>query len=176
MQLKTMQCIVFLLYLYRMDDFAKLAEEVVLHKIRSAWHEIARVYNEMASEYGITLSMGFVLLTLYEETGTPVTKIAPRMGMEPNSLSRTLKSMEDKGMVLRKKDKIDKRKVYICVTEHGAQMRKIALKAVYRLNEAIVKDVPPTKLQAFFEVINQVSGSVEKFREDMHSISQEKLN
>lgn len=150
-----------------MDDFIKLADGVIIHKIRSAWHEIARVYNEMASEYGITLSMGFALLTLYEEEGTPVTKIAPRMGMEPNSLSRTLKNMEDKGMIFRKKDEIDKRKVYICLTEHGKQMRKIALKAVYRLNDAIIEDIPPEKLNAFFEVIHQVSGSVEKFREDM---------
>jgi len=45
-------------------------------------------------------------------------------------------------------------------------MRKIALKAVYQLNDAIVEDVPQEKLNAFFEVINQVSGSVEKFREE----------
>ncbi len=152
-----------------MDDFTKLAEEVVLHKIRSAWHEIARVYNEMASEYGITLSMGFVLLTLHEESGTPVTKIAPRMGMEPNSLSRTLKKMEDMGMVTRRKDHVDKRKVYICPTEYGQQMRKIALKAVYKLNDAIIEDVPQKKLDAFFEVINQVSGSVEKFQEQIRT-------
>jgi len=99
---------------------------VTIHKIRSAWHEIARVYNEVAARYGLTLSMGFVLLTLYEEGGTPVTKIAPRMGMEPNSLSRTLKNMEDKALIYRRKDKIDKRKVYICPTEHGKQMRKVA--------------------------------------------------
>jgi len=108
-----------------MDNFIQLAEEVTIHKIRSAWHEIARVYNEVAARYGLTLSMGFVLLTLYEEEGTPVTKIAPR-------------------------------------TEHGKQMRKIALKAVYQLHDAIVTDIPQEKVDAFFEVINQVSSSVEK--------------
>ncbi len=159
-----MHCIVFLYYLCKMDDFIQLAEEVTIHKIRSAWHEIARVYNEVAARYGLTLSMGFVLLTLYEEEGTPVTKIAPRMGMEPNSLSRTLKNMEDKALIYRRKDKVDKRKVYIRPTEHGKQMRKIALKAVYQLHDAIVADIPQEKVDAFFEVINQVSYSVEKFR------------
>jgi len=161
-----MQRIAFLSYLHHMDDFIELAEEVTIHKIRSAWHEIARVYNEVAARYGITLSMGFVLLTLHEEGGTPVTKIAPRMGMEPNSLSRTLKNMEDKALIYRRKDEIDKRKVYICPTEHGKQMRKVALKSVYQLHDAIVEDVAPEKVNAFFEVINQVSASVEKFRKE----------
>ena len=75
--------------------------------------------------------------------------------------------METKALVYRRKDKEDKRKAYVCMTEYGQQMRKIALKAVYTLNEAIVKDVAPEKLTAFFEVINQVSGSVEKFRAEM---------
>ena len=82
----------------------QLAEELTIQKIRFAWHEIARVYNEVATRYGLTLSMGFVLLTLYEEEGTPVTKIAPRMGMEPNSLSRTLKNMEEKTVVIGKQN------------------------------------------------------------------------
>ena len=51
----------------------------------------------MAAEHDTTVSMAFVLLAINEEEGTPVTRIAPRMGMEPNSLSRILKSMEEKG-------------------------------------------------------------------------------
>ncbi len=152
-----------------MDDFTKLAEEVVIHQIRSAWHEISRIFNEMASEHNITMSIGFVLLTLHEEEGTPVTKIAPRMGMEPNSLSRTLKKMEEMGMITRRKDSIDKRKVYICPTEYGYQMRKIVLKSVYKLNDAIVEDIPKEKLYTFFEVMSLVSGSVTRFREQMRA-------
>ena len=142
----------------------KLAEQILVYRIRFAWHEIARMYNEIASEYDVTLSMGFILLTINEQEGTPVTKIAPRMGMKPNSLSRVLKSMEDKDLIIRKKDEHDMRLVYICLTELGRDRRRIALEAVFRLNNALVKDLAPEKIEAFFEVMEQVPKVVEEMK------------
>ena len=70
-------------------------EETVDYAIKAAWHAIARMYNQQASKHDITMSMGFVLLNIHSE-GTPATKIAPLMGLEARSLSRLLKSMEEK--------------------------------------------------------------------------------
>ena len=82
-----------------MDKYEQIAERIIVNKIRSSWLEITKMYNEMAANKGGTMSMAFVLLTINEQYGTPVTKIAPRMGMEPNSLSRLLKTMEKKGAI-----------------------------------------------------------------------------
>lgn len=150
-----------------MDDFQKIADGLVIYKLRSSWMEIARLYNAMAAEYDGTLSMGFVLLTIDEKGGTPVTKIAPRMGMEPNSLSRLLKSMENKEIIFRKKDKTDKRKVFICLTEKGKDMREVASKAVFRLEKAITKDLKPQQIAAFFEVINHVPTAIEETKKQL---------
>lgn len=148
-----------------MDDFQRVADTLIVYKLRSAWFEIAKIYNQLAEEYDGTLSMGFVLVAIDEEEGTPVTKIAPRMGMEPNSLSRILKSMEEKKFIYRKKDKGDKRKVYICLTDHGKAMRKIALRAVFRLEKEIVKDIPVNKLNTFFQVVAHVPKAINDFQE-----------
>ena len=43
--------------------------------------------------------LGSALLIIDPVNGTPSTSIAPKMGMEATSLSRTLKSMEVKGFV-----------------------------------------------------------------------------
>ena len=153
-----------------MDKFLEIAENIVIYKIRKAWHEIGRMYNELASDHGGTMSMGFILLTLNDTHGTPVTKIAPRMGMEPNSLSRILKSMEENGLVFRRKDKNDKRKVYICLTEQGKKMQQVAVSAVFELNNSITKDLDPKKLMAFFEVINHVEKAVSEMTEQ-HKLS-----
>ena len=156
-------CILFF-YLCAMDEFQKVAETIAIYKIRTAWHEISRLYNEISADYGGTMSMGFILLTLDDIDGTPVTKIAPRMGMKPNSLSRVLKSMEKKELIFRKRDKTDHRKVYICLTDLGKEMRKVSFQAVFKLEETIVKDLPQEKLTAFFEVMNHVSKAVEQVR------------
>ena len=148
-----------------MQTFEDVADKVTIYKIREAWLNISKLYNEIALQYNANISMAFILLAIDQDEGTPVTKIAPRMGMEPNSLSRSLKNLEDKGMIKRRKDKVDKRKVYISLTAAGKKMREMALKAVFSLERSIVKDIPAKKLKTFFEVINHVPEAIKEFKE-----------
>ncbi len=147
-----------------MDLFKKAAEELIVYRLRTAWLEISQVYNNIAAEYDGTLSMGFVLLTISEEGGTPVTQIAPRMGMQPNSLSRLLKSMEERELVYRHRDDQDKRKVFIRLTERGEEMRLLAMRSVYRLERAITRDLDPNDRSAFFNVMNHIPDAIANFK------------
>ena len=56
-------------------------EETVDYNIKVAWHAISRMYNTQAARYDITTSIGFVLLNIDQELGTPATKIAPLLGL-----------------------------------------------------------------------------------------------
>jgi DNA-binding MarR family transcriptional regulator len=150
-----------------MDDYELYAEQIIVHKVRSAWFEMSRMFNQVAAAHDITLSVGFTLIAIYEEEGTPVTKIAPRMGMEPNSLSRILKSMEKDGLVERVPDARDKRKVLVKLTEKGQDKRKVSIKSVFRLNNAMLDDLDPIKVKHFYEVINAVPKSTSKTLDKM---------
>ena len=90
-----------------MDLFQEAADKMVLYHLRTSWLNIAKVFNDKAHQYNGTISMAFVLMAIYEEEGVPVTKIAPRIGMEPNSLSRTLNTLEETGYLARKQDEND---------------------------------------------------------------------
>ncbi len=111
----------FFIYLPSMSS--KKAEDLLDFNLRHAWHKISRMYNQKAKEHGLTMSIGFILLIVDKE-GTPSTQLGPRMGMEPTSLSRTLKTMELKGLIYRKVDEVDKRKVLIFLTEYGVSVRR----------------------------------------------------
>src|ERR1041384_309846 len=99
-------------------------EETVDFNIKAAWHAIARMYNQQALKYGGTMSIGFALLNIHTDEGTPATKIAPMMGLEARSLTRLLKSMEEKGLIYRETDKVDKRSVRIKLTDEGKKQRE----------------------------------------------------
>ena len=120
-----------------MNNYEKIAKGIVVNRIRSSWIEIFKFYNEQTSKEIGTLSTAFVLMTINEKFGTQVTKIAPRMGMEPNSLSRLLKSLEEKELVFKRKDNKDKRKVYICLTKNGLKLRNIAAQRLFSLEKSI---------------------------------------
>lgn len=129
--------------------------------LRHLWHKTSRLYNQKASEYGVSLSVGFILLNI-DKDGTPSTQLGPKMGMEPTSLSRTLKTMEDAGLIYRKSDSKDKRKVLIHLSEDGVQKRKIAKQVVLEFNEHVMSAVPQGKLRTFFEVAERLDAAIDK--------------
>ncbi len=132
-------------------------EETVDFHIRAAWHAISRMYNQQAAEYDATMSVGFALLVIDSEEGVPATKIAPMMGLEVRSLTRLLRSLEQKKLITRVSDKNDKRSVRICLTKKGKEKRELAKETVVRFNEAVKKEISANKLNIFFEVIQQIN-------------------
>ncbi|NBP67988.1 MAG: MarR family transcriptional regulator [Cytophagia bacterium] len=137
-------------------------EETVDHHIKAAWHAISRMYNQQAAAYDATMAMGFVLLTINAEEGTPATKIAPLMGLEARSLTRLLNTMEERGVIMRKTDALDKRSVRVYLTEEGKQKRDKAKQTVLNFNNAVRKEISEEKLNVFFEVIQSIQQVVEK--------------
>jgi len=137
-------------------------EETVDHHIKTAWHAIARMYNQQAMRHGLTMSMGFVLLNINSEEGTPATKIAPLMGLEARSLTRLLKSMEEKGLIYREADNTDKRLVRIVLTKEGKKKRDRSKETVLRFNETIRERIPADKLEIFFDVLQHINKMTDK--------------
>lgn len=129
--------------------------------LRHLWHKVSRLYNQKASEYGVSTSVGFILLNVDKE-GTPSTQLGPKMGMEPTSLSRTLKSMEESGLIYRKAAKDDKRKVLIFLTDEGVEKRRIARQVILDFNEHAISAVPKGKLKTFFEVAERLDTAIDK--------------
>jgi len=103
----------------------------------------------------MSFSWGFILLNI-EKEGTPSTSLGPKMGMEPTSLSRTLKSMEDSGLICRKSDAVDKRKSLVFLTPEGVEKRKASRDVVLGFNEKLYNSLPKAKVKAFFEVMGKL--------------------
>jgi DNA-binding MarR family transcriptional regulator len=120
--------------------------------LRATWQAVSRMYNEEAAKYDATMATGFALLSIDREEGTPSTALGPRMGMEATSLTRTLKSMEDKGLIIRKKNPEDGRGVLIYLTEFGKEKRELSKNTVLNFNETVRKHVSEEKLNNFMEV------------------------
>ena len=137
-------------------------EDTIDHHIKTAWHAIARMYNQQASKYDLTMSMGFVLLNINSEEGTPATKIAPLMGLEARSLTRLLKTMEEKELIYRKADATDKRSVRIFLTKEGKTKKERSREVVLKFNNTVRETVSEGKLKVFFEVLHNVNQLIDK--------------
>ena len=123
--------------------------------LRQNWHKVSRMYNQKSAQIDITSSIGFLLM-IVEKAGTPSTQLGPRMGMEPTSLSRTLKTMEETGYIRRELDKVDKRKVLIFLTKKGVEKRCQTRDLIVDFNDKLNAKIPTGKMKTFFEVMEKI--------------------
>jgi DNA-binding MarR family transcriptional regulator len=138
-------------------------EKTVDFHIKWAWHAISRMYNTYAARrYDMTMAIGYVLLNIDLESGTPATKIGPSIGMEPRSLTRTLKMLEERGWIRRETDETDKRFVKVFLTEEGKVKRELAREGVISFNTMLRDQIPLDKLVVFFDVIKEINRLVEE--------------
>lgn len=134
-----------------------MKDKTIDYILRATWQAVSRMYNEEASKFDGSMAIGFALLSIDREEGTPSTAISSRMGMEATSLTRTLKALEEKGLIIRKKNPEDGRGVLIYLTDFGKQMRAQSKETVLKFNESIRKNIPEEKLQNFIEVADIIN-------------------
>ncbi|MEQ9300751.1 MAG: MarR family transcriptional regulator [Cyclobacteriaceae bacterium] len=132
-------------------------EETVDYNVKITWHAISRMYNQQGLPFDITASTGFVLINIDSENGTPATKIAPLLGLEARSLTRMLKSLEEKGLIYKQQDPNDRRSVRIFLTESGKYKKEVSRRVVKDFNKKIRAQIPEDQLDVFFNVIRQIN-------------------
>ncbi|WP_019668704.1 MarR family winged helix-turn-helix transcriptional regulator [Eudoraea adriatica] len=134
-----------------------MKEITIDYALRATWQSVAKMYNEEAKNFGTTMAVGFTLLSIDPKTGTPSTSLGPKMGMEATSLSRILKSMEEKGLITRKPNPDDGRGVLIYLTPFGLEKRKDSKDVVLRFNEVVRQNVSEEELGNFFKVMETIN-------------------
>lgn len=133
-----------------------MKEKTIDYVLRTTWMAVAKMYNEEAKKKDSSMSTGFVLISIDPENGTPSTSLGPKMGMEATSLSRTLKSMEEKDLIVRKKNPEDGRGVLIQLTEFGREMREFSKNVVFQFDETVKEAVSEKELKTFIKVADSI--------------------
>ena len=136
-------------------------EDTADFHIRWSWYNIARMYNLKAANFGGTMAIGYALLNIDKE-GTPSTKLGPKMGMEPRSLTRMIKSLEKKGWIEKKHDKSDKRLVKLHLTEEGKRLRQKTREVVIHFNNRVYEEIGEKEVKPCFNVLQQINNLIDR--------------
>ena len=134
-----------------------MKDKTIDYILRATWQAVSRMYNEEASKFEGSMAIGFALLSIDKENGTPSNYISNRMGMEPTSLTRTLKTLEEKGLIIRKKNPEDGRGVLIYLTPLGKEKRLLSKETVIKFNDTIKNNISEEKLNHFLEVAEVIN-------------------
>ncbi len=134
--------------------------DLVEYSLRTSWQSIKKMYNEEAKKYGGTHSIGFALLSIHPKKGTSSTSIGPIMGLEANSLSRLLKTMEINKLIIRKPNPNDGRGIIILLTKEGLKKRDITKNKVIKFNRLIENSISKKDLTVFLKTTNKIKNLI----------------
>jgi DNA-binding MarR family transcriptional regulator len=109
-------------------------QETVDYFLKVVWQNVSNMYNQVASGFGITQSVGYVLINIDKE-GTAVSQLAALLAVKATSLSRMLNNMEELGLIYREASSGDRRSVKVFLTEFGIEKRHAARDVVVSFNE-----------------------------------------
>ena len=69
--------------------------------------------------------------------------------------------MEEKGLIYKQADSVDKRSVRIFLTELGLEKKEVSRQTVRHFNLKIREKIPQSQLDVFFKVSAQITGMIE---------------
>ena len=139
-----------------METKTKEKVESVDLLLKSVWLAVSKMYTEQASLYNSTAVQALTLLKIDPKEGTRSTNLGPKMAIEPTSLTRIIKLLEDNGYIYKEKTTTDKREVIIKLTDKGLKSRNLSKEVVVNFNQKVVERIDPEKFQIFKEVMSEV--------------------
>lgn len=89
--------------------------------------EVVKRYRPLLDELGITYTQYIVLMALWEHRSMSVKDIGTKVCLDSGTLTPLLKKLEEKGYIVRSRDKGDERVLMVSITERGMDLREKAL-------------------------------------------------
>ncbi len=92
-----------------------------------ATNHITRLYGPILARIGLTYPQYLAMLVLWEKQPQSVGSLGTRLHLDSGTLTPLLKCLEKAGLILRRRDPEDERRVLITLTPQGQALREEAL-------------------------------------------------
>ena len=148
-------------------------QETIDYFLKVVWQNMANSYNQIASGFGITQAIGYVLINI-EKEGTAVSKLAGLLGVKATSLSRMLNNMEDLGLIYRETSTGDKRSVKVFLTEFGVEKRQLAKGVVISFNEYLNDNLSVAEKSGLINALQKLNKLTLAYTNTIHDEQKDK--
>ena len=132
-----------------MDDNSLLLENQLCFPLYAAAKEVLNRYKPMLDEIGLTYTQYIVMMVLWEDKQLSVSGLGERLHLDSGTLTPLLKRLEAGGLVERRRDPDDERRVIVALTDKGRALREQAVAIPEKLFCAL--DMPLEAITALRE-------------------------
>jgi len=98
----------------------------IMQSLRRIFKAIQDYSHEVSGKFGITGPQLWALKTLFQNESLSLTDLSERMYLHPSTITGVIDRLEKKGYVKRNRDKVDRRVIYVQLTDEGKRLAKRA--------------------------------------------------
>ena len=126
-----------------MEPDPRLDDELCF-ALYSASRAATNAYRDALADLGLTYTQFVTMLALWEDDGATVSALGHRLHLDSGTLSPLLRRLQDVGLVERRRDTADERRVTVHLTPRGQGMRSDVAQVQRRLHASI--DMTPDEV------------------------------
>jgi len=142
-------------------------QETIDYFLKIVWQNVANRYNQLVTDFGITQSIGYLLINIDEQEGTTVSQAAALLGLKSTSLSRMLSQLEQGGLIYRESNAGDKRSVKIYLTDLGKEKRHLARGVVKQFNNYLNEHIKESDKAHLIELLKKVNQLTNNYKPEV---------
>ena len=132
-----------------------LKNSIAYRFIRGA-NSVNKTLNKKLSSYNIAIEQRATLEIIKFESNVNQTTIANLLGKDKTTISRSLNSLEKKGLIQRSETLNDKRSNIIELTKEGEMILEDTINEVTSYRESLNDKLSKEELDSFFKIIDKL--------------------
>ncbi|MDU4934508.1 MAG: MarR family transcriptional regulator [Peptostreptococcaceae bacterium] len=126
-------------------------------KYISQIHRKSRVFmNREVSKYDIKSGQLMFLLDLYMQDGKSQEEISKKLEIDKGATTRTLKNLEEQGLITRVKDNHDKRTNRIYLTEKSKDVKEDVFNLIDQLRNEVSKSLTDEEEEILIDLLEKI--------------------
>lgn len=125
--------------------------------VKNTWQKIARYYNHRLATYGLSVPQALLLLELSLTAGINPHFLSERLTLDSSSTTGLLGRMEKSGLLERRADSKDRRKVLVFLTPQGAELQQSIFALVGEIDDRIGQRIPSEETAVFRKVTSMIA-------------------
>ena len=129
-------------------------------RLRLAHMAFSRALRLELAKHDVTFGQFVHLEQLWTEDGLTQTELSRRIGIETASSTSILEQLEEDGLVDRRRNGRDRRKVNVYLTEKGSALQPVLFGAAIKVNWIARSELTPDEVAALISILNRMTASI----------------
>ncbi len=131
-------------------------DEQVGHLIRRAHQRASSIFLSQLSDYRLTPAQFFAMARLHQMGDISQNRLGRMVSMDPATIQGVVRRLEERGLIARRSDPTDRRRMIPKLTAAGRKIAVRLLDSAAKVDEAILAPLTPDERSQFLSLLKRL--------------------